>query len=546
MQSISLTLTKFSLLPQFSGQLLQNCWFSCSYDGVTHQSPLVEPSNFQPTTMDIPIKEVDHNEENLFKLIFPLRLYLCTTNSIIATANLDIQCQVSNFELHFFPVNEEGNFNDTTKPCITVELDANLIGNSITFDDVGIDNPEIMAVGTTTAPTAPVRNIEAPNLNEINNSDCEKDSILKHFRLSIEIRSIGGLKRPSHVSLHFTYPFLGNSHFVRTKPMWVLANSETTIDGAAVTYDCVMSTDRISDIFASHPLRVTAFSKSHLGNNILGEVVVDLGATLHSDPPHSYRCPVTGKSFRQLKDYHKHRQAMLALAAAGRVSRAPSKDPVIIRATDSYLAFSPVSQTADTQSRVSAVVGDSKSNNYFVSHVVEGAKLRLVVVLEEIGTVGPEVAIPVKLGYKMHNGALYEAKAAEGAELTASASNYNAENDLVLADPASRSDLTPLQRAELARLRLDWEGWRRAMETRWREALQEKETQLKAQLEATAAAQLADKADNLRRAQEEQSKLEIRLRGSIDLVERQKVFTFRNIPMQLRCLTTTFSRLSWL
>ena len=75
-------------------------------------------------------------------------------------------------------------------------------------------------------------------------------------------------------------------------------------------------------------------------------------------------------------------------------------------------------------------------------------------------------------------------------------------------------------------MRLDWEGWRRETEARWRDALQEKEVQLREQLDAAAAAQLADKADNLRRAQEEQSKLEIRLRASIDAVERQKVTLF--------------------
>ena len=71
-------------------------------------------------------------------------------------------------------------------------------------------------------------------------------------------------------------------------------------------------------------------------------------------------------------------------------------------------------------------------------------------------------------------------------------------------------------------LRADWEGWRRSAEAQWREALRDREVQLRRRLEAEAAASLAERADDLRRAHEEAGRLEVRLRSAIDNVERQK------------------------
>ena len=37
----------------------------------------------------------------------------------------------------------------------------------------------------------------------------EEERKLRHYRLSIDMRSIGGLNRPAHVSLQYMYPYLG-------------------------------------------------------------------------------------------------------------------------------------------------------------------------------------------------------------------------------------------------------------------------------------------------------------------------------------------------
>ena len=550
--SASLILDNFDIIEpsnfidpnSLSDKPIESCWVSCTIQGSTFQSSPFDPSNFSPVSLNL---SFDIHKTHL------IQLYLCAANFILATATFSLpQSEQSKTSLNFSSIAVNENSNNII--CVRMDLDFVYSSDFDIDTTIGMQGQTETTIRTidpkqlfvqkhenssdleinqmceneeVSPPTIVSKSIQVVDNKNNNNSgredeseSADRKSFLRHFRLSIEVRSLGGLKRPSHVSLHFAYPYLGSGYFVRTKPVWVLANSETKIDGAAVTYDSVMSTDRISSIFTAHPLNITAFSKSHLGNNVLGEVVVDFNATLHNDPPHSYRCAVTGKTFRQLKDYQKYRQTMLALAAAGRVSRTPPKEPVTIRATDAYLTFSPVKPSTESQSNISAVVGDNKSQNYFVPHVVEGARLRVVVVLEDIGTVGPEIAVPVKPGYKMHHGALYDV--ASHAETT----DKQPEEDFILADPGNRADLSPLQKAELARLRLDWEGWRRETEARWRDALQEKEVQLREQLDAAAAAQLADKADNLRRAQEEQSKLEIRLRASIDAVERQKVTLF--------------------
>jgi hypothetical protein len=235
--------------------------------------------------------------------------------------------------------------------------------------------------------------------------DDEADRMLRHFRVSVDVRSIGGLKRPAHVSLQFMYPFLGASHPVRSHPLWIQAYTEAKIDGAVASYECAMTRERISDILKTHPLRIAALSKSHLGNNILGEVYVDLAAANMTEP-HSYRCPLTSRMFKTAEDYAKHRQMMLSLMAAGRIDRAPAKDPVVIRVVDTYLAVTPPAKGATTADA-------SKSLNVYTGGVVQGdntAKVRVVTIIEDIGAVGPETAITVRPGYKMHNGAVYQVR----------------------------------------------------------------------------------------------------------------------------------------
>ena len=320
----------------------------------------------------------------------------------------------------------------------------------------------------------------------------------RHFRVTIDVRSIGGLVRPAHVGVTFVYPYLGATNAVRTSPVWVMANSEHRLDGASATYECCMSRRELLEAFTAHPLKITFLSRSNLGSAPLGDALLDLAGAMQTEP-HSYRCPLTSKPFKTLQEYTKHRQNMQVLRAAGRFERSPPVDPVSVKAVDSYLSVTPVD----------AASADALSN----------CKARVVAIIEDIGLVGPEVALGVKPGYKMHSGAVYDLEGIAGSQDFVPRRSSEAYEPR---DPLDREDLSASQRAQAEALRADWEGWRRSAEALWREALRDREVQLRRRLEADAAASLAERADDLRRAHEEAGRLEVRLRSAIDNVERQK------------------------
>lgn len=332
----------------------------------------------------------------------------------------------------------------------------------------------------------------------------EVDDYTRHFRMNIEVKSIGGLRRAANAAIHFTYPYLGAGGPVRTHPVWLPANTEGRVDGAVASYDCCMSRNRIRDILSEHPLKISAVSRTHLGTANIGEVAVDLFGVMESRP-HSYRCPMTNKTFKLREEYVGHRQSLLALRSLGQVDRVPAKDPITIWANDSFLPLS-----AD------------KRNSSEISFL--GGRLRVVVIIEEISIVGAEIATSVKPGYKMHNGALYVVKdsSPDIDVLQRSPEVCTEVNPELPPEPLDRVGLSEGERTALEKLKSDWETFRMATEVQWRNSLKDREGQMRSRLEAEASTTLAERADDLRRAQEEAGRLEVRLRGAIDEAERQK------------------------
>jgi hypothetical protein len=248
---------------------------------------------------------------------------------------------------------------------------------------------------------------------------------------------------------------------------------------------------------------------------------------------------------------------------------------VVIRALDSYLVFtapSPESRAAAYAGSEGAAAADaSKATPNYIVPLAEGGKLRVVLILEDIGVVGNESAIRVKPGYKMHNGAVYDMygqnTGVHGALSTAELHSMHMRgergekvdadgDDLVDAtmhkiafDPLDRGTvesggesrpLTVLERKTLEKLKLEWEAWRRGVDTQWREALVEKEALLRKKLEEEAAAKLVERAEDLKRAQIEAGKLEVRLRSAIDEVQRQKAqLGLQEEQMQIRLAQKT-------
>ena len=355
---------------------------------------------------------------------------------------------------------------------------------------------------------------------------------LHHYRFSIDIRTVCNLKRPCHLVVSFAYPHFGPSAMVRTQPTWVLPYTETKVDGGSGTYDCCLTPYQFNEILTAHPVKVQLSTKSHMGNGPIGEFMLDL-SYIHSIPPLTYRCMVTAKTFTTLEEYSFHRHALIAGRSAGRHRlEIPPETPIIIRALDSYY---PVISTDTT-------AGAGKS-------IADGAKVRALVVIEDMGRVGSEVAVPVRPGYIQQGAHIYDHPNAtqrgfgnpydssapapprtqndgdayeERGGLTSTDDLANGGGGGGGGDVFARSDLTAREKRRLEELRLEWETWQRRAEAEWREAMREKEVQLKLKLEADTARKLASQADDLKRAHEEAGRLEIRLRETIEAVDRQK------------------------
>jgi hypothetical protein len=240
-----------------------------------------------------------------------------------------------------------------------------------------------------------------------------------------------------------------------------------------------------------HPFKIAVLSRTNLGTEQLAQVVVDL-LDIYRSEPHSLRCPLTGRVFKTMEDYKHHRDIMLALRASGTFDVVPPKDPVSVWSRDLIIPLA-----ADV-----------------------GGRVRVAAFIEDLALVGSEKSVPVKPGYKMHNGALYPADANDSPEQGNQSGNSGA---MGATGPNQGSDGGGIgQFSSMSELQADWEKWRAAAEAQWRETLREKELQMRAKVEADAANTLAARADDLRRAQEEAGRLEVRLRTAIDAAERQK------------------------
>ena len=146
---------------------------------------------------------------------------------------------------------------------------------------------------------------------------------------------------------------------------------------------------------------------------------------------------------------------------------------------------------------------------------IEG-KLRVKVILEDLGKVVGEVAYPAVVGNQMQGGLLLAspAAAAENAGLQCT-------NDT----PVSPSRAST---GKMELLRLEWEELRRLAETDWRESKRSEELALRARILRDAKEELSDKFKSLKLAQEQAAGIEIRLKTAIDATERQATVLARS------------------
>ena len=360
--------------------------------------------------------------------------------------------------------------------------------------------PEEEPLGTNTPQAAPMRDPGAMD---------EGESVYdaKHYRLCIQVKTVKALTRAAHVSVQFSYPHLGiSSSPVRTHGVWTTAHSECAVEGGVASFDFGMIPAQLRGILMEKKLVVQLLSRSQLGVEPLGDATVDLETLYLSRATFAYRCPLTGKQFRSLENFNRHRQKMIALFSMGRVGRVPPQTPVIIRSVDMYV---PV----------------MKAEEGGGGRLTTAGQVRVVLVLEDMGVTGSTSSDAFRS--RRGEDALQHMRASEGgpagAGVYAGSTAWGSSRVTVPPPPAESTDnvMTHSEEEDIIR-RLEWEEWRRETEEKWMAALREKEARLKQQLEEESALKLSQRADDLKRAQEEVGRLEVRLRASIDAVERQK------------------------
>ncbi len=498
--------------PADAGEKFWLCW--------TLFDQTIQTSNFQkheagPERVMDTIRVQCGHEGLLHSLAesFPLRVYVCTPGRIVAAAEVPLNIA----SLNHLPMKSSSwyDFYVPTQSISHTIAGAQIRASiSIALASPGQEpepehepEPE-PTVAPVEAPRAKSPPLPAPEKAPYVNKKVAWDanSRVAHFRLSVDVRSVSGLKRAANYSIQYSYPHLGSAQPIRTSPMWLTANSEGKVSGGTATFECAMPRSVFLTTLQRYPLVLKATSRSHLGTEELGANTIDLGAILN-EMPHSYRCPLTGRIFHSPAEFSRHRDALVALRETGKVGQSPPDEPVIV-------------WTLDTVMEMMADVGNGRTE-------VEGGEVRVVVIIEDMGGVGTNIAQKVKPGYKMQGGAFYDEAGSGMEEHTGSGgadgngggadAGYQPPSGM----PSGRSGGAAAKQ-EMERLRLDWEAWRRDAESAWREDLRAREVTIKRRLEEEATHSLAERADDLRKAQEEAARLEGRLRTALEAVEKQK------------------------
>lgn len=461
-------------------------WFSWSILDITIQTAVFDVNYPEETDDSILIKCSDLGLMKFLREFPSIRVFLCVPNKILAYFEILIPSEVA------FPVQSAAWYqlvspdnHDSTATVTRVHATLD-IRASVESQIASTMNQSIQVSQDLEHVDNSSQGKEDHEYAEFEDEiDPEYDR--KKFRLSFQVRSIRALKRAAHISLQFAYPHLGvSSSPIRTHGCWCLAHSETLIEGASVSYEFPMIPSQLMAILQQNKLVINVISRTHLGTDRIGDATVDLNS-LHTSKSVNllYRCPLTGKQFKTLDQYKRHRQTMIALYTLGRINEVPSKYPVIIRSID---LFTPILGKLSPQSNGNPeVVG----------------KLRCILILEQLGRVAST------LSGQLHDPLAEEENVFREGEKTA---------EQVPPPPPPPT----LEEEEVLR-RLEWEEWRRKEEEKWMNSLREKELKLRQRLEEELTSNLAQKADDLRRAQEEVGRLEVRLRTSIETVEKQKL-----------------------
>lgn len=349
-------------------------------------------------------------------------------------------------------------------------------------------------------------------------SSVMKNDELRHYRISINLQSLQNIERSIFASFQFTYPHLGSAGVVRTSPQWFQPSSEVKIEKGAVSYELATTRARLETIFSNFPVKIDMLRRTNMENDTVGYAVVDLLTTFIATP-YMYVCPVTQHTFKTIEEYEIHREHLAEQYAAQQIDNAPAKDPEVVMVGDYFLPMTDMSTKLEGE-----------------KPTVASAKLRIVIVIEDKGEISREKALRVRPGYKQHGAAVY-------GDPSSSAPATPALDSMTQTSPRKpptpglsppplfdhAEELRRLQeqqqvtiQQQMQAARVDWEMWREQAEKKWRESLMEKEAQVKAQAKQEAQATIEAKMDDLKRAQQEVGRMEVRLKAAMENVEKQR------------------------
>jgi hypothetical protein len=411
------------------------------------------------------------------------------------------------------------------------------------------------------------------------NDEIEENS-LRHFKIHLNLYSLKGLNHPSYLSLQFTYPYFGITNIVKTPPQYFPMKHEMKIEKGIVSYELMTTRARLKEILLQYPLKLELNQKSHLGNEQLGYGMINLIPVLPVNsnnspstvkfqmiPPHSFRCPITQQTFNNIFDYHKHYEKLLTLYKQKEITVLPSREPEIIFAHEQLVDLEEYS-SGTTINELSTPTGMLFSNQ---------SKLRVITIIEDKGKVGKEIALKVGSGYRQQNGGIYKMDQSNpvigipsisSMQQTRQNTNYlNSFPSTIYPEGGDRSPpsivdkllegnrspsrfaspqsenpnnytnnsrYTPSislnlndydsQNKFIDHLLMDWELFRSKQENEWKKSLYEKEIFLKKEIEKEYSQKFHHIIDDMKRSKQEISKLEVRLKTSLELIEKEKTF----------------------
>lgn len=560
----------FSYLPKEIISIFPLTFYLCNNEGV-FGTLLCDPFNIQ-----------DHISSNIqsIKLTFPLQFEHWLPFTPIAVTNTPI---------------EENNFVKSLllRVRISIETDYQMAPEI---------PPVITEKKELPLPSPPPKRPATPDPvveEEPESTDEIEENTLRHFRIHLNLYSLKGLNHPAYLSLQFTYPYFGVTNVIKTPPQYYPMRHEMKIEKGTITYECMTTRSRLKEILSQYPLKLELIQKSHLGNELLGFGLIPLfpvqPVTQCNDPtstikyqmsPHSFRCPITQQTFQTFFDYQKHYEKLLVLYKQKEISVVPSREPEIIYANDQFIDLEEYS-SGTAINEATSVSGRLFSNQ---------SKLRVISIIEDKGKVGKEIALKVGNGYKMQNGGIYKMNEAnpilgfpsntsaiqpvhtqvkdtlkatvqdqsqylnsfpttvfpEGGssslvdKLLGSSPNIPPANEY----PGMPKNYTPSislnmndydsQNKFIDHLLMDWELFRQKQENEWKKSLYEKEALLKKEIEKEYSQKFYHIIDDMKRSKQEISKLEIRLKTSLELVDKEKLF----LTQQKDNLNTIFKQKS--